>query len=802
MDLIRGFVLFAASACLLAACNTATPPVLKHQVPVSDNLVLAEGSLLATTASAEQQQLIRALARSGREQSDLAPVTVDYPMDGTIFPPEIIPPTFLWHDEANEADRWLVDVANADGRDRFQVLVWGVPPPQGEIDPMAVSTTNEIYTGTPYQRSARSWKPSTTIWSAIKKCSARQPATVTFLGYSSEDPGRVVSTGSTTITTSADPVGAPIFYRDVPLAIPEEEDNIIMPLPKAVLPTIAWRLRDISLPESRLMLTDMPTCANCHSFSADGETLGMDIDGPQGDKGAYAFASIEKEMTIEKGDVITRNSFEEKKHKTLGFMSRVSPDGRYAVTTLNERTYVANFPDYKFSQVFYPTRGILAYYSAETGEMKALPGADDPEFVQTSSVWSPDGRTIVFIRAKASDPFPPGRPMATYAGDPNELPMRYDLYRLPFNEGRGGLPEPIAGASNNGMSNSFPKVSPDGKWIVFVKCKNGLLMRPDSRLWIVPFEGGTARLMNANLSPMNSWHSFSPNGRWLVFSSKGNTPYTQMFLTHIDEDGNDSPAVLIENATAANRAVNLPEFINRPYDEFASLRVDAIPQFRHYARGQELAREGRLREAAGEYEKALELEPDEARIANVLSRTLLKLGDHEAALKYTHMALELSPLNFEMHVNYGFLLAQMGDVETGLGHMSAAIRINPLHPQLWYNRATLHLQRQELDLALSDYNEALKLEPRYPAALNGRALLLHARGRLQAALSDLENSVAMNPKAVEPWYFMAVLRRDTGDLRGALESIDTARANVTLNSPRREQIETLHRELTTALSVD
>ncbi len=87
-------------------------------------------------------------------------------------------------------------------------------------------------------------------------------------------------------------------------------------------------------------------------------------------------------------------------------------------------------------------------------------------------------------------------------------------------------------------------------------------MRPDSQLYIVPAQGGEARRMRCNTPLMNSWHSFSPNGRWLVFSSKSRSPYTQMYLTHIDRDGNDSPAILIDNATAANRAVNLPEFVN------------------------------------------------------------------------------------------------------------------------------------------------------------------------------------------------------------------------------------------------
>ncbi len=60
------------------------------------------------------------------------------------------------------------------------------------------------------------------------------------------------------------------------------------------------------------------------------------------------------------------------------------------------------------------------------------------------------------------------------------------------------------GASENGMSNNFPKVSPDGKWIIFVENKTGLLMRPDSQLYIVPAEGGVPRRLSANGPMMNS----------------------------------------------------------------------------------------------------------------------------------------------------------------------------------------------------------------------------------------------------------------------------------------------------------
>ena len=89
--------------------------------------------------------------------------------------------------------------------------------------------------------------------------------------------------------------------------------------------------------------------------------------------------------------------------------------------------------------------------------------------------WSPDGKELVFMRAPAIDPYDPAKPVAMAPGDPNETQIRFDLYRMPFGEGRGGTPEPIPGAGNNGMSNSFPKVSPDGKWLVYTGLRDTVL---------------------------------------------------------------------------------------------------------------------------------------------------------------------------------------------------------------------------------------------------------------------------------------------------------------------------------------
>ena len=396
----------------------------------------------------------------------LAALTVDYPEDGSVFPPEFVAPTLLWHDESEAADTWWVHIDfSAPGVEHLDVLVPGAPPPQGTIDPEAIGKNNEVYRPTAYQASARSWTPSEALWTTIKARSREAEATLTITGLAASAPDRPLSTGRVRLKTSADPVGAPIFYRDVPLmpAVSVGDAGVIQPLSQEALPIVAWRLKDVSRTDSKLLLTGMPSCANCHSFSQDGKTLGMDVDGPQGDKGAYAVAPVERSMRIEKEHVLTWNSFPDKPkdHATIGFLSRVSPDGRYVVSTVNEELYVANFPDHEILQVFYPTRGILAWVSTETGEMRALPGADSKAYVHCDPAWTPDGKTLVFARGRAKDPYDPKVPLARYPNDPNETEMRYDLVRMPFDEGRGGPRTLIEGASDNGMSNTFPKVSPD-----------------------------------------------------------------------------------------------------------------------------------------------------------------------------------------------------------------------------------------------------------------------------------------------------------------------------------------------------
>jgi len=724
-------------------------------------------------------------------------ITVDYPTPGSIFPPEFPAPTWQWRDLAGQATSWEIDVAFADGSPSIHASSAGVPLRLGESDPRCVSATNKPPTLTPEQAAAHTWVPEAATWSAIKAHSVAGPATVVITGRGRSGATEIVSRGQVSILTSRDPVGAPIFYRDVPLMPSENEKGVIKPLAPQAVPLIAWRLRSVAETESRVMMTGLHTCANCHSFSADGKTLGMDMDGPQNDKGLYAMVKVQPQMAIRNEDLIAWSTFRGKLGSKLrvGFMSQLSPDARYVVTTVNDpgidqsdyqrrrdpvdlvrNYYVANFKDYRFLQVFYPTRGVLAWYSRESSHLKYLPGADDTRYVQANAVWSPDGKYLVYGRALARDAYPAGAPLAKYATDPNETAIQFDLYRIPFNEGKGGTPEPIAGASKNGMSNAFPKVSPDGRWIVFVQAKNGLLMRPDSQLYIVPAKGGKARRMTCNTPLMNSWHSFSPNGRWLVFSSKSRSPYTQMFLTHIDESGNDSPAILIENSTAANRAVNIPEFVNIPEGGMQRIDTPAAEYAEHMDFAVEAMKKRQYDTAVAEWNKALPLAPKEPRVRNGLGVALAESEKLDEAIVQYREALVLSPQYAEAANNLGDALARQGNVKEALTQFQRAVELDPGYTVARANlgmllaqtgqpeKAIVHLKKlvaakpdssdaqRDLGHALADvrdFHEAsLHLEEAVRLSSGREPLALHLLGRVYADLGKLQEAAALQGQAL------------------------------------------------------
>ncbi len=289
-------------------------------------------------------------------------------------------------------------------------------------------------------------------------------------------------------------------------------------------------------------------------------------------------------MDLKRGHVFSWNGYLRGEGGiSRGLFAKISPTGDYVVATVKERPFLVSIDDPAYSQLFFPLTGHLVYYSRKTGEIHALPGADDPDVVQTSPAWSPDGRTITFARARASHSLwvalGPNKLLDAEPGEDihtlnKKYRMHFDLWQVPFNDGLGGRARPLTGGGMNGKSNYFPRYTPDGRWIVFCQSDTGLVSQPGSRLMIVPAQGGTPRPMVCNRTELNSWHSFSPNGRWMVFSSKPyGSPHTRVYLTHVDDSGLDTPAIFLHRIGTPAFAAILPEAVGLPARGFKQVRL-------------------------------------------------------------------------------------------------------------------------------------------------------------------------------------------------------------------------------------
>jgi len=101
---------------------------------------------------------------------------------------------------------------------------------------------------------------------------------------------------------------------------------------------------------------------------------------------------------------------------------------------------------------------ILACTTARRAEA-ALPGADDPRYVHTDAFGVPTENMLIFARAEAREPISAGQKLPDHANSPDETQIQYDLYRMPFNDGKGGQPVAIEGFPQR-HEQQLSKVSP------------------------------------------------------------------------------------------------------------------------------------------------------------------------------------------------------------------------------------------------------------------------------------------------------------------------------------------------------
>ncbi len=219
----------------------------------------------------------------------------------------------------------------------------------------------------------------------------------------------------------------------------------------------------------------------------------------------------------------------------------------------------------------------LLLYDVEKNELTPILPSDD-DYLPTYPTWSPDGKTLYYCCAKAPDFKTPRQPVEARK---DEVPFvqdefQYDIMKVDFDEktGKFGAPELVFNAVALDKSAAFPRVSPDGKSLMFTLARRGCfpIWFRDADLWTLDLTTGKARALDEVNSPTepDSYHSWSSNGRWFVFSSRRDDgSHTRLYFAHIGENGEVSkPFMLPQRDPAktlnATKSFNVPELTVEP----------------------------------------------------------------------------------------------------------------------------------------------------------------------------------------------------------------------------------------------
>lgn len=160
---------------------------------------------------------------------------------------------------------------------------------------------------------------------------------------------------------------------------------------------------------------------------------------------------------------------------------------------------------------------------------------------------------------------------------------------------------------------------------------------------------------------------------------------------------------------------------------------------------------GHLEKAVKEYNKAIELDPNYALAYNNRGVVYKELGQMEEALKNYDKATELDPNYALTYFNQGVVYKELGDVEKALKDYDKAIELNPNYAHVYNNRGVLYSDLGQLEKALKDYDKAIELDPNHAYAHNNRGIIYSNWGQSEEALKDFNKAIELAPDYVDAY---------------------------------------------------
>ncbi|MBR1927548.1 MAG: PD40 domain-containing protein [Bacteroidales bacterium] len=293
-------------------------------------------------------------------------------------------------------------------------------------------------------------------------------------------------------------------------------------------------------------------CMNCHSFNTrDPGTMMFHMRAQNG--GTYVW----KKGKIEKLNTKTPQTISALVYPYW------HPSGDYIAFSVNDIAQVFHSTDPNRIEV-YDYKSDVVVYDVNNKQVSTSPMLTDTTRMETFPSFSPDGKTLYFC----SSPLP-------------EMPqgykdVRYSICSIPFDPGSfsfGDKVDTVYNAVRSGKDATFPRVSPDGRFLLFSETAYGCfaIWHKDSQLRMIDLEDGTFRDLDGINGPdADSYHSWSGNSRWIIWASRRiDGLYSRLFIAHIDKDGNTSKPFLLPQESIRHdkdlmRSYNVPEFISGP----------------------------------------------------------------------------------------------------------------------------------------------------------------------------------------------------------------------------------------------
>ena len=317
--------------------------------------------------------------------------------------------------------------------------------------------------------------------------------------------------------------------------------------------------RDLtSYSEKAIMTNDLTggNCLNCHTYNM-GDPSKMVF---------HARSSFGGTVVVDEGEIEKLNT------KTDSTISALvypywHPSGEYVAFSVNKT--LQSFYNHDPNRIeVYDEASDVVVYNVKTHEIAWSPLTKAADRFETFPTFSPDGKWLYFCSAEAIGPMPD-----------KHRDVRYGLYRIAFNSedmSFGDSLECVYDAPADSASVSFPRISPDGRFLCFTRhgFGNFSIWHKDADLWLVDLSNGSVRPMEGvNSNDVESFHTWSSDGRWLVFSSRRDDGlYTKPYFTHVDEEGNASKPFLLPQKNPVSyykrlmKSYNLPAFTTRKVD--------------------------------------------------------------------------------------------------------------------------------------------------------------------------------------------------------------------------------------------